>query len=173
MLSLRRGSGRLVALAAAAALLGACGGDEPGDQPEIAAHDHDHSHDEAATGGFSFGSPGNPADATRTIEVKATAPFEFDPDDLELNAGETVTFVVSNEDDVVHEFVIGDRDYQDAHEEEMSSGAMQHEGNAVMVEPGDTQELTWTFDAEGEVLYGCHVAGHYDQGMVGTIDVSA
>ena len=166
-------SRRLAALAAAVFLLAACGGDDPGDQPDIAAHDHDHSHDDAATGGFAFGSPGNPGEATRTVEVKATAPFRFDPDDLELKAGETVTFVVSNEDDIVHEFVIGDRAYQDAHEEEMAAGAMHHEGNAVTVEPGDTQELTWTFSAEGEVLYGCHVAGHYDQGMVGAIDVSA
>ncbi len=160
----------VVAAAAAAVLLAACGGDA-GDQPE--AHDHDHSHDGAAAEGFAFGSPGDPGEATQTIEVTAQKPFRFDPEDLEVGAGETVTFVVSNEDDIVHEFVLGDRGYQDAHEEEMSSGAMHHEGNAVMVAPGDTQELTWTFPADGEVLYGCHVAGHYDQGMVGTIDVSA
>ncbi len=168
-LSGTRRRARFAALAAAAVLLAACGGD---DEPDIAAHDHDHSHD-APAAGFAFGAPGDPDDATRTVEVEATAPFRFDPEDLELNTGETVTFVVSNDDDVVHEFVLGDRDYQDAHEEEMSSGEMHHEGNAVTIAPGETQELTWTFPVEGEVLYGCHVAGHYDQGMVGTIDVSA
>jgi uncharacterized cupredoxin-like copper-binding protein len=152
-------------------LAAACGGDDGGGI-EPHSHDHDHSHDTSAAAGFDFGAPGNPDEATRTIEVAATAPFRFDPEDLELNTGETVTFVVSNEDDVVHEFVIGDRAYQDSHEEEMASGEMHHEGNAVTVEPGDTQELTWTFESAGEVFYGCHVAGHYDQGMVGTIDVS-
>ncbi|HEV2755784.1 MAG TPA: plastocyanin/azurin family copper-binding protein [Actinomycetota bacterium] len=167
----RRAAG-LAAVAVLALSTSACGGED--DQPDVAAHahDHDHSHD-APAAGFAFGAPGDPADATRTVEVAATAPFRFDPEDLELNTGETVTFVISNDDDVVHEFVLGDRDYQDAHEEEMAAGAMHHEGNAVTVAPGDTEELTWTFPAAGEVLYGCHVAGHYDQGMVGTIDVSA
>lgn len=167
--------GRLAAVAAAALLLSACGGDDAPPQPEIQPHAHDHAHgeDAPAAEGFAFGSPGDPADAERTIEVEAAAPFRFAPEDLELSAGDTVTFVVSNEDDIVHEFVLGDRAYQDAHEEEMSAGAMHHEGNAVTVAPGETQELTWTFTVEGEVLYGCHVAGHYDQGMVGTIDVLA
>lgn len=162
---------RLAAAAAAALLLGACGGDDPAS--EIEPHSHDHSHEEPESEGFAFGAPGDPEDATRTVEVAAKAPFRFVPEDLELNAGETVTFVVSNEDDVVHEFVLGDRAYQRSHGDEMSSGAVHHEGNAVTVEPGETKELTWSFPAEGRILYGCHVAGHYDQGMVGTIDVSA
>ncbi|MDQ3915425.1 MAG: plastocyanin/azurin family copper-binding protein [Actinomycetota bacterium] len=168
-----QGHGRSTRLAAAAAalLLAACGGE--GEGADDHAHAHDHAHDAPAAGSFAFGSPGDPEEATRTVEVEAGDPFRFDPDEVELNVGETVTFVVSNDGDIVHEFVLGDRAYQDAHEEEMSSGAMHHEGNAVTVAPGDTEELTWTFPSEGEVLYGCHVAGHYDAGMFGTISVSA
>ena len=165
-------STRLAAVAAAVVLLGACGGDGAGEQPDIADHEHDHDHGDAPPAAAAYGGPGDPADATRTVEVAAGDPFRFKPDELELNPGETVTFVVSNEGDVVHEFVLGDRAYQDSHEDAMAAGEMHHEGNAVTVAPGETQELTWTFPEDGEVFYGCHVAGHYDAGVVGRISIS-
>lgn len=43
--------------------------------------------------------------------------------------------------------------------------------NAVTVEPGDTAKITWRFEDAGEVLYGCHEPGHYEGGMVGTIEI--
>jgi hypothetical protein len=45
-------------------------------------------------------------------------------------------------------------------------------GNAVTVPPGKTKALTWRFDNVGEVLFGCHEPGHYEGGMVGSIEVS-
>ena len=41
----------------------------------------------------------------------------------------------------------------------------------VEVAPGETATLVYTFDEPGELLYGCHVPGHYAAGMVGTITV--
>ncbi len=35
------------------------------------------------------------------------------------------------------------------------------EPNAIGVEPGQTKELTFTFDEPGTTLAGCHVVGHY------------
>lgn len=159
----------------ALALLAACGdhdhaGDAAGDS---GADSHAHSHDHGAAGTFAFGAPGEASAATRTIEVVTDDPYRFVPADLEVESGETVTFVVTNEGTREHEFVLGDEEYQEAHGEEMAAGGMHHDGNAVTVAPGATERLTWTFPEEGEVLYGCHVAGHYDAGMVGAIRVSA
>ena len=156
------------------ALLGGCGDDSGGDAAAD-SHDHSHSHDEGggAAEGFAFGAPGQASAATRTIEVVADDPYQFDPVGLEVESGETVTFVVTNEGERDHEFVLGDLEYQESHGEKMAAGEMHHEGNAVTVAPGATEELTWTFPSGGEVLYGCHVAGHYDAGMVGAISVSA
>lgn len=39
-------------------------------------------------------------------------------------------------------------------------------------QPGETQEVTVTFDRAGTILYGCHVPGHYAAGMVGTLDLT-
>lgn len=164
---------RSLAAVALLLLLGACGerGDGGGASDEAHSHSHEHGHDEAPS--FSFGAPGNPSAATRTIEVVADDPYRFEPPDLEVESGETVTFVVTNEGREPHEFVLGDEAYQESHGEEMAAGEMHHEGNAVTVAPGATEELTWTFPTEGEVLYGCHVAGHYAAGMVGAISISA
>lgn len=168
-----RAGARAAAVGAALVLLASCGGDG-GHEHEVAAQPdgHDHTHGEAPAAA-TYGAPGDPDAATRTIEVAAGDPFKFKPDKLELKPGETVTFVVSNEGDQVHEFVLGDRDYQESHEEAMAAGAMHHDGNAVTVGPGETQKLTWTFPRKGEVLYGCHVQGHYEAGMVGAIRISA
>ncbi len=37
--------------------------------------------------------------------------------------------------------------------------------NMVSVEPGQTAELTFSFAAPGDLLIGCHEAGHYEAGM--------
>lgn len=39
---------------------------------------------------------------------------------------------------------------------------------AVHVMPGETKELTWTFNGE-EPLVGCHIPGHYQGGMRGKV----
>jgi uncharacterized cupredoxin-like copper-binding protein len=166
---------RVLAVACLLAVLAGCGGGDEGAPSGAGArsHEHSHEHGEDEAQAFAFGAPGEASAATRTIEVVADDPYRFEPDDLEVEPGETVTFVVTNEGDREHEFVLGDEEYQESHGDEMASGGMHHEGNVVTVAPGATEELTWTFPAEGEVLYGCHVAGHYDGGMVGAIRVSA
>lgn len=157
---------KLITLVALSSLFAACGGEDAGG-----------SSGEAKV-------PGNVAaasEADRKIEVDANDSLEFDPGTIEVEVGETVTFVVTNSGDAVHEFVLGNETYQEEHEEEMSGGdehgeghggsEMEDESNAVSVAPGATQEITWTFTEAGEVLFGCHEPGHYDGGMVGAIEV--
>lgn len=154
---------KLVVVVAVAALTAtSCGGGEaPGSATET---------DSAAES--TFGEPA-PADAaTRTVEVDALDKLAFDPPTISVGVGETVRFVVTNPGKAPHEFVLGDSAYQEEHEQ-----AMEHGGhptsieNAVEVGPGETQEITWKFTAPGEVLYACHVEGHYEGGMIGTVTV--
>lgn len=114
------------------------------------------------------GSAADDSDADRKVHVETKDDLSFDPSSIEVAAGEVVTFVVTNDGNADHEFVLGDSSYQKSHD----GGDMDHGmGNAVTVSPGETQELTWEFSEPGEILYGCHEAGHYDGGMVGTITV--
>lgn len=49
---------------------------------------------------------------------------------------------------------------------------MHHDGNSVLVEPGKTAELTWTFGAATELEFACNMPGHYQAGMVGKMKVA-
>lgn len=117
-----------------------------------------------------FGISGNPEAADATIEIEATDELAFEPDSIEVEAGETVTFVVTNSGKLPHEFVLGDAEYQSSHEDHMSGDG--HAANAVSVAPGATAEITWTFTEAGSFEFACHVDGHYPGGMRGTIQVS-
>jgi uncharacterized cupredoxin-like copper-binding protein len=124
-----------------------------------------------ACGGETAGTADNP----RTIEVQALDELRFDPSEITVKAGETIRFVVSNPGALVHEFVLGPENVQMAHEEAMQMdemhGGMEVESQlaALELQPGETQEATVTFEEQGQLLYGCHEAGHYDAGMVGSV----
>lgn len=153
-----------------AVTLTACGsgGDHAG---HSGSTDHSGSMDHS---GEVPGAPAAASEADREVEVVASDELHFDPPSIEVSTGEVVTFVVRNEGKMDHEFVLGDETYQHQHEDDMQAGDdhMSALDNAVTVGPGETAELTWSFDAAGQVLYGCHEPGHYDGGMVGTIEVS-
>lgn len=123
---------------------------------------------------FSFGMAGDPASADRVIKVRMVDPFAFDPAQIEVAAGETITFTVTNAGQLDHEFLIGDEATQDEHEMEMDDGetGMGSEPNMLALAGGESGELTWTFTQAGPLLFGCHVPGHYQAGMVGALRVS-
>lgn len=171
-----RGLTRLLVAGVLALGLAGCGGD--GDVPaatDESAMDHGMDHDEDQTA-FAFGEPADAADADRRIEVDANDDLSYDPDTIEADAGETITFVVTNTGETVHEFTLGDRAAQEEHAAEMAGmeqgEMMDHdEPNTLSLAPGETGELTWRFSGSGEVLYACHEPGHYDGGMAGSVNV--
>jgi uncharacterized cupredoxin-like copper-binding protein len=126
-----------------AAVFAACGGGDP-------------------EGAETLGESASPDDADITIEVTADDPFEFDPETIEVEAGQTVLFQVTNEGDAEHEFQIGG-----------SPGGMaghSMEGH-LHLNPGESGELAWAFPEAGEVEFACHIAGHYESGMKGKLTV--
>jgi uncharacterized cupredoxin-like copper-binding protein len=112
--------------------------------------------------------------ADRTIEVDMVD-IAFAPESIDVAAGETVRFVFTNSGEVAHDAFIGDSTAQDDHAADMADdhGGHDEDGEGITVEPGDTAELTHTFGAEDDgLLIGCHQPGHYEAGMVATIDVT-
>jgi len=110
--------------------------------------------------------------ATR-VEVSLKDTMRIEPAAMTVRAGHAVTFVVTNDGQIAHEFTIGDEDVQQQHEQEMLDmpGMTHHEDYAITVEPGTTKELVWTFDKPGTTLAGCHVPAHYPAGMKATITI--
>ncbi|MGH8991236.1 MAG: cupredoxin domain-containing protein [Acidimicrobiia bacterium] len=113
------------------------------------------------------GGGGGAASAGRTVTVDMVD-IAFEPDRLEAKAGETVEFVFDNTGMAEHEAVIGDAELQ-AREESGGGHAGGHHGAEkvprVVVSPGRTGKLTYTFDEPGEILIGCHVPTHWAAGM--------
>ncbi len=49
---------------------------------------------------------------------------------------------------------------------------MKHDDpNSVLLEPGKTAEIVWTFNETTSLEFACNVPGHYQAGMVGDLDV--
>jgi uncharacterized cupredoxin-like copper-binding protein len=109
------------------------------------------------------------SDGIRTIEVTIEH-SRFLPGDLGVDPGETVRFVISNGDPINHEFILGDQAVQDRNEVgHEPHGAIPGE---ISVPAGETAATTYTFaGTERELLYGCHLPGHWDYGMRGTVRV--
>jgi uncharacterized cupredoxin-like copper-binding protein len=155
----------------------------------LAAGSHAGGH------GPSIGEPAAAAEADRTIEIVMGDNF-FEPERLNIAAGEIVRFVVRNEGEFLHEFNLGTAAMHAAHQDEMmtmmehgmitptgidhTKMTMDHGGqgmahddtNSVLVEPGETKELVWKFTAVTDLEFACNVPGHYDAGMMGEIDVT-
>ncbi len=146
-----------------------------------------------AAHGYAFGHPAAADKATRSVEV-TLQDIAFAPKSLDVKAGETVRFVLVNKGQLLHEFNLGDAAMHAEHQKEMlqmlasgmltstsmtkmdhaamGHGAMKHDDpNSVLVEPGKTAELTWTFAKTTGLEFACNLPGHYQAGMVGQLTV--
>lgn len=106
------------------------------------------------------------------VQVVMSDAMRFAPDSITVRAGEEVTFVVTNEGVIVHEFFVGTEEEQLDHAAEMAAGGVSHgHDNALSVKAGETGTLTMTFAEAGSLLVGCHEPGHYGAGMKAILNV--
>ena len=95
----------------------------------------------------------------------------FEPGEIAVAPGETVRFVIRNTDPIDHEFILGDGRVQLVHEEGTEAHHDPRPGE-VSVPAGETVVTTYTFPKiAGALIFGCHLPGHYDFGMLGTVTV--
>lgn len=112
------------------------------------------------------------ASASPATTVTLTARYSrFSPAAVEVAAGTTVRFVVKNLDPIAHELIVGDAATQDRHERGADSDHGELVGE-VSIKAGETAETTFVFDRPGSVAFGCHLPGHWNYGMRGSIAVS-
>jgi uncharacterized cupredoxin-like copper-binding protein len=120
-----------------------------------------------------WGIAGNTKDAARTIEIAMSDAMRFTPSSIQVKEGETVRFVVRNQGKLLHEMVIGTKMALDEHAAVMLKFPnMEHdEPHMAHVGAGKQGELVWKFNRPGDFDFACLVAGHYQAGMAGTIQV--
>ena len=133
---------------------------------------HSHGHGQS----FSAGEPGNPKKPARIVQVtmgEQDGKMLFVPARLEVKKGEQIKFVLRNNGELEHEFVLASTADNLKHAEEMGKnpGMAHAEPNGKEVAPKKTGEMVWKFTKAGEFEYACLIPGHREAGMTGTIVV--
>ncbi|OUS06280.1 hypothetical protein A9Q96_09905 [Rhodobacterales bacterium 52_120_T64] len=146
----------------------------------LAGAGHSDSHSETPN----IGQPGQAGHIDRTINVEMGEMF-FSASDYDLVSGETVRFIVTNTGEFLHEFSIATEEMHLAHAGEMmemmdngmievdrvntvmmsSMGSSHDDANSLLVEPGKTGEVIWTFDGNAATEMSCNLPGHRESGM--------
>jgi len=124
----------------------------------------------ALPGSLSGGCGGTSQAATDVVHVEIHH-SRFLPSSLSLEGRQTVRFVVHNADPIDHEFIVGDQATQDRHEHGIED---HHDGSVpgeISVPAGAVVTTTYDLGPPGQLLYGCHLPGHWAYGMRGVIRV--
>ncbi len=121
---------------------------------------------------------------SRSIDIDMNDTMRFSPDQLTVNAGETIKFVVHNSGKLSHEMVLGSQESLKIHSAEMKQAATQKAGHtdshdhrsssnvlALSVQPGKTKEWVIRFDKSQNLQMACLVPGHFESGMKGQLVV--
>lgn len=140
-----------------------------------AAGTHSGGHDDAM---MAVGAPGEASQVNRTIEVimKETDDGEmlFEPKEINVEKDETIRFVVINNGELEHEFVLDNHEGVMEHKALMERmPEMEHDDpNSVRLDPGMDGEVIWKFANAGPFEFACLIPGHYDSGMKGMLTVT-
>jgi putative spermidine/putrescine transport system substrate-binding protein len=120
-----------------------------------------------------IGQPGNPHEASRTINMTMSDTMRFTPERIEVRTGETIRFVLQNQGQLRHELVLGEPDALRRHAAMMQMMPdMVHSGpNMASLAPGERGQLVWKFTRSGSVAFACLQSGHLEAGMRGSVAV--
>ncbi len=141
-----------------------------------------------------IGEKGNASEIDKVIEIKMYDNY-FEPNEINIEKGETIKFIVLNLGELVHEFNIASKKMHFKHQLEMMK-MIEHEillgdkidyekmkkmakidhsmahshSNSVLLEPNTRGEIIWKFNTNLILEAACNIPGHYESGMVAKIN---
>ena len=140
------------------------------------------------------GIKGENSEINRVIKVFMYDNY-YQPSNFKIKKNETIKFVVTNKGELVHEFNIATKEMHLKHQPEMmkmveneilladridrkkmkelskKDHSMSHShSNSVLLEPNQSAELIWKFNANANLEAACNVPGHYEVGMIAKIN---
>lgn len=142
----------VAALVTAALVLAACGDDDTTSNSDMPMGGMSSTSMDSMGHGMDHGDNTPVAEGARRIEITARS-FAFDPDAINVTAGEAVAIVLTSDDPLLHDFTIDDLDVH------------------VSADGGDTAEGGLRAAEPGEYTFYCTVEGHRAAGMEGTLIV--
>jgi uncharacterized cupredoxin-like copper-binding protein len=112
---------------------------------------------------------GAAADPT-TVEIRIHF-SRFLPSSITVPAGRPITFVLSNEDPIDHEWIVGD---EALHARHRTGTEPSHTSRPteVSIDALGTRTTRVTFEKPGTYTFICHLPGHEAYGMTGTVTVT-
>src|SRR5262245_3914814 len=127
-------------------------------------------------GTFSAGEPGDPNKPARVVEVKmfeGGGKMGFAPARIEVRKGEQIRFVLANDGEEDHEFILATVKEDRKHAEVMKKNPdMEHDDpNGKRVMQHGSGGIVWKFTKRGEFEFACLIPGHYEKGMFGKVIV--
>jgi uncharacterized cupredoxin-like copper-binding protein len=167
---MRRSRRMLVALGLGVALLAsACGSDSTSSQPagpasgscvvtQIPGADADAEIDPDALS----------ADQAVMVVSVDMGEYSYDCDMPVIPSGVVVAFQFTNNGQLPHEAAVGTLDDQleaEAATVELRPVEHDHSVPSVIVQPESTGQLLVYYDEPTSVIIGCHISGHWNQGM--------
>jgi uncharacterized cupredoxin-like copper-binding protein len=112
---------------------------------------------------------GAAASASATIAVRYS---HFEPERVTAVAGVPVTITLRNDDPIEHEWMVGGDEMHAAHRTGTEPFHAQIP-TEVTIPALSTRVTTVVFEEPGDYKYICHLPGHEEYGMVGTLHVIA
>jgi uncharacterized cupredoxin-like copper-binding protein len=102
-----------------------------------------------------------------TIEFRYS---KFEQRELTVPAGVPITLHLVNKDPIGHEWIVGD---DDVHARHRTGTEPYHDQvpTEVSLRAFETKTTVVTFEEPGDYVYVCHLPGHEEYGMRGTIRV--
>jgi uncharacterized cupredoxin-like copper-binding protein len=97
----------------------------------------------------------------------------FTPARIEVKKGEQIKFVLRNNGELDHEFILATTVGNLKHAEAMEKNPdMEHDDpNGKRLAPKKMGEIVWKFTKVGEFEYSCLIPGQREAGMIGTVVV--
>jgi uncharacterized cupredoxin-like copper-binding protein len=130
----------------------------------------------ASAQAYAAGEPGDATKPARTVQVtmtEADGKMLFLPNRIEIKKDEQVKFMLRNNGQLDHEFILATTAENLKHAESMKNNPdMEHDDpNGKRLAPKKTDQIVWRFTHVGEFEYSCLIPGHREAGMIGTIVV--
>lgn len=128
---------------------------------------------------FSAGEPGDASQPARIVNVSMKenedGTMAFVPNKLDVKEGEQVKFIVTNNGEVPHEFLLANTEENLKHAKLMEKYPdMQHdEPNGISLDPKQKGEIVWKFSKPGTFEFACLIPGHRNLGMLGGVKVAS
>ena len=132
----------------------------------VPGHHHDDSFSDRGSGDAK-----KPARIVKVTMGEVDGRMMFMPAKVDVKEGEQIKFMLRNNGELDHEFVLGCAADHLQHVKAMKANPdIEHiDTNARRLAPKKSSEIVWKFNKPGEFEFACLIPGHREAGMVGIV----